>query len=102
VPPLLMWETYHEGPLPQISEGIVISEAAIVATTFKRAEDGDGWIVRCYETLGQETESAFKLPALQREWSAAFRKCEIKTFFVPDDADLAVKEVNFVELAGAE
>jgi alpha-mannosidase len=102
VPPLLMWETYHEGSLPQISEGIVISDAAIVATTFKRAEDGDGWIVRCYETLGQETESAFKLPALQREWSAAFRKCEIKTFFVPDDAGSAVKEVNFVELAETE
>jgi alpha-mannosidase len=98
VPPLLMWETYHEGTLPQYFQGIEVSTDSIVATAFKRAEDGDGWIVRCYETLGQETEATIKLPVLKREWTVTFGKCEIKTFFIPDDSSLAVDEVNFVEL----
>ncbi|MNI21879.1 alpha-mannosidase [compost metagenome] len=102
VPPLLIWETYHEGPLPQYAEGIEISSTSIVATAFKRAEEGKGWIIRCYETLGQQTQSMFKLQALQREWSSTFGKCEIKTFFIPDDSSLAVEEVNFVELADSK
>ncbi|NHN34224.1 alpha-mannosidase [Paenibacillus agricola] len=98
VPPLLMWETYHEGQLPQYFQGIEVSAESVVATAFKRAEDGDGWIVRCYETLGQETEVAIKLPVLKREWKATFGKCEIKTFWIPDDSSLDIAEVNFIEL----
>lgn len=97
VPPVTIWETYHEGALPQQLCGIAISSAQIVATAFKLAEDGDGWIMRCYETSGRPAETAIALPQLDRQWNSAFGKCEIKTFHIPFDAKLPVREVNLVE-----
>ncbi|NOU96098.1 alpha-mannosidase [Paenibacillus sp. LMG 31456] len=98
VPLLQIWETYHTGILPQLAEGIIISSKHVVAAAFKLAESGEGWIVRCYETSGIETEAALELPALKRKWSCQFGKCEIKTFLIPFDPEAAVKEVNFIEI----
>lgn len=98
VPLLQIWETYHKGILPQAAEGIIISSNHVVASAFKPAESGDGWIVRCYETAGRETEAVIALPALKREWSCKFGKCEIKTFLISSDPEAAVKEVNFIEI----
>lgn len=97
VPLLTVWETYHEGVLPQRAQEISISHEAVAATAFKQAEDGAGWIVRCYETAGQEADADIALPSLGRQWSSTFGKCEIKTFYIPSDASQPVKEVNFIE-----
>ena len=80
VKPLGIMETYHEGPLPQVMEGIRIGAENIIASVFKRYEDEDCYILRCYETSGKETKTEIRIPILQREWTAKFGKCEIKTF----------------------
>ena len=92
-----LWETYHEGSMPQRWEGIRITSRHVAATAFKAAEDGDGWILRCYETAGRQTEASIQVPMLDREWNVVFGACEIKTFHLPSDSALPVKEVNFVE-----
>ncbi|QHW33525.1 alpha-mannosidase [Paenibacillus rhizovicinus] len=97
VPPTTVWETYHEGPLSQKLDGLAISSEQIVSTAFKQAEDGDGWILRCYETSGRSAETSIELPLLNRTWSSRFGKCEIKTFHIPFDETLPVREVNLVE-----
>ncbi len=92
-------ETYHEGPLPRSFEGIRISARSVVAVAFKRAEDGDGYIVRCHDSEGRGAECSIDLPMLDRSWKAVFRPFEIKTFLVPDDRAAAVKETGLVELS---
>jgi alpha-mannosidase len=98
VSPVGIMETYHEGPLPQSMEGIRISADHIIAAVFKRSEDNDGYVLRCYETSGKAVKTDIKLPMLQREWSAEFGKCEIKTFLIPDDLSKPVEEKNLLEI----
>jgi alpha-mannosidase len=97
VKPLGIMETYHEGPLPQVMEGIRIGAENIIASVFKRAEDEDGYILRCYETSGKETKTEIRIPILQREWTAKFGKCEIKTFRIPEDPTKGIEEVSLIE-----
>ncbi|MBO7745437.1 alpha-mannosidase [Paenibacillus sp. MWE-103] len=99
VPPVAVWETYHEGPLPQKYEGLKISSEQVICTAFKQAEDGGGWIARGYETAGRPAKAELRVPMLNRSWTADFGKCEIKTFYVPSDAELPVREVQLTEMA---
>ncbi|NLO82394.1 MAG: alpha-mannosidase [Clostridiales bacterium] len=97
IKPVGIMETYHEGPLPQAMEGIRISADNIIATVFKRAENDDGYILRCYETSGVKTRAGISVPILKREWEAEFGQCEIKTFWIPDDSSKEVVERNLLE-----
>jgi alpha-mannosidase len=99
VPPVQIIETYHEGTMPQKSEGIRISASNIIAVVLKKAEDGDGYILRCYETSGMETMAEIEIPMLGRKWKATFGKCEIKTFHVPEIGKGSVSEKNLIELS---
>lgn len=98
VRPQLVTETYHEGPLPSKFRGIEVFPGNIVAAVFKRAEDRGGFILRCYETWGRETTAEIEIPMLKRRWKACFSKCEIKTFFIPDNPDAPVSERNLTEM----
>lgn len=95
--PITIWETYHEGRLPQVYEGIRISAHNVSASVLKRAEEDNGWIVRCHETAGTPTQARIELPPLGREWSASFGANVVKTFLLPDLTGLPVVEVDFVE-----
>ncbi|AZN40126.1 alpha-mannosidase [Paenibacillus albus] len=97
VPPVSIVETYHEGSLPQSFAGIQVSSDQIIATAFKKAEDGDGYILRCYETSGREATTSIAIPMLGRKWDAAFGACEIKTFRIPLSAADEVIENNLIE-----
>ncbi|WP_282942826.1 alpha-mannosidase [Paenibacillus sp. RC67] len=91
-------ETYHEGALPQRYEGISITSDQVLVSAFKKAEAADGYILRCYETSGQAASAMIEIPMLGRTWTAAFGKCEIKTFFVPLDSKQEITETNLLEL----
>ncbi|WP_168735828.1 alpha-mannosidase [Cohnella fermenti] len=97
VPPLALWETYHEGPLPQSAEGIRVSANNVIADVLKQAEDGNGWIVRCHEAAGRATKATIGLPLHDREWNADFGICEVKSFFIPEDRSVPVSEVDLLE-----
>ncbi|MDR1638111.1 MAG: glycosyl hydrolase-related protein, partial [Clostridiales bacterium] len=88
----------HKGTLPQTLEFIRIDARNVIATALKRSEDNDGFILRCYETDGADTQVRIELPLLGRAWDARFGSCEIKTFWIPEDAAGAVEERNLVEM----
>ncbi|NMA96354.1 MAG: alpha-mannosidase, partial [Clostridiales bacterium] len=97
-PPIGLMETYHEGILPRQLETLKISSSNVIATVFKRAEDDNGYVLRCYETSGETTKVDISVPILERNWSARFGPSEIKTFFIPEDISSEVVEKNILEL----
>ncbi|HWG55584.1 MAG TPA: glycoside hydrolase family 38 C-terminal domain-containing protein [Gaiellaceae bacterium] len=92
-PPFALIETFHDGPLPQRRAFASDGGGDVVVTALKEAEDGDGWVVRAYESAGRAATAA--LEVLGRSWSAEFAPHEIKTFLLPADGD--PREVNLLE-----
>lgn len=97
IPPQWVVETFHKGRLGCFYEGILISKDNLIASALKKAEDGGGYILRVYECDGCETQAEISLPALGRTFIADFSPCEIKTFYLPKERDLSVRETNFLE-----
>ena len=52
-PPFALIETFHAGPLPQRASYASDGGGDVVVTAVKRAEDGDAWVVRAYESAGR-------------------------------------------------
>ncbi len=94
-PPVAFLEYNHAGFLPPSKSFMSIDKDNIIATVIKEAETGEGTIIRAYETQGAETEVNINL--FDRSWKTTFSPCEIKSFLVPEDKDIPVKEVNLLE-----
>jgi len=101
-PPFIVYETYHKGIAPRTASIINISRENIIASVFKKAEDSEDYILRCYETAGIKTEVEIGLSITDencKKWTAVFNINEIKTFLIPHDGS-EIKEVNLIELEG--
>jgi alpha-mannosidase len=97
-PAIALAATFHpQGTLPQANSFVQINVENVIASALKKAEEGDGWIVRLYETAGHETRATLQLPFLRRKVGTTFNPCEIKTFFMPADLEKPVQEVNLLE-----
>ena len=94
-PPVAFLEYNHAGFLPPSKSFMSIDKDNIIATVIKEAETGEGTIIRVYETQGAETEVNINL--FDRSWKTTFSPCEIKSFLVPRDKNIPVKEVNLLE-----
>ncbi len=88
-------ETYHKGSLPEVFGGISVSAPNVIASAIKQAEDGDGYILRCYETDGVAVDALIELPLLKASVSASFAPHEIKTLSIKSDG---ITEVNILEI----
>lgn len=99
VHPVPVIETFHKGQNPQKQSYLELESSHVVIGAVKQAEDGDGIIVRAWETKKQSGTAVLKLPFLNREAELHFTPCEIKTVKIPYDASLPVQEVNMLELA---
>lgn len=95
LPPVVIPETHHDGSLPPVYEGVQISCDNVLLQTLKKAEDGNGTILRLYETAGRETTAKILLPDFAAEIEAHFRPQEIKSFRVSADGSLS--EIDFIE-----
>jgi alpha-mannosidase len=96
--PVALFATYHpEGRLPQSDSFVDVQPGSVVVSVLKQAEDGHDLIVRAYETAKTATRAVIRLPHWNREISADFAPCEIKTFRVPRDASKPVTETNLLE-----
>ncbi len=96
-PPVLVCENNHKGFLPPEDSFGSVDADNVDVTAFKRAEDGNGWIVRAYETAGrEETETVLRLPLLAKEIPLRFGKFEIRTLLIPDGEEEA-REVMLTE-----
>jgi len=97
-PPVALFGTFHPGgTLPQAASFLSIDRENVVVSVVKQAEDGNGWIVRAYETAGQAVEAEIDLPAWKRQIHARFGPSEIKTFLIPQDPERPVVETNLLE-----
>lgn len=85
-------DTFHKGTLPREYSGIEVSKENIVITALKKHEDGEGWVLRCYETEDRETEVEISL--FGTKWKSTFAHSQVKTFIV-DGGN--VTETDFIE-----
>ncbi len=93
-PAFALIETFHEGPLPQHASFAADGEGDVVVTVVKGAEEGEGVVVRAYESSGRDARAT--LTVLDRTFGAQFGAHEIKTFFLPRDGEPV--EVDLLEL----
>jgi alpha-mannosidase len=97
-PPITLFATFHpDGRLPQSDSFIRVEPESVMVTVLKQAEDGDGFILRVFETTGAATRTRIDLPKLGRVIEADFGPNEIKTFLLPRDASSPVTEMNLLE-----
>jgi alpha-mannosidase len=85
-PPFALIETYHDGSLPQRKSFADDGGGDVVVTALKRAEDGDGVVVRAVETAGRGGRAS--LEVLGRTIEADFGAHEIKTVVDGRETDL--------------
>jgi len=94
-PCLVTTESYHEGPFPQSAQSVQISAPNVLLSALKLAEKENGWVLRCYEADGFETEVEIKL--FQAAIPTRFRPYEIKTFLIESLEKARWREVDFLE-----
>ena len=97
-PPVALFATFHpQGKLPQSASFLSVDPQNVMVTVLKEAEDGDGLILRAYETWGAAAHACIELPMLARTIEADFGPAEIKTFHIPHDPLKPVTERNLLE-----
>ncbi len=90
--------TFHpNGGLPQSDSFITVEPESILVSVIKPAEDGQGFILRAFETSKQPAQAVIELPAWKRTIRASFNPCEIKTFLIPLNLEKPVVETNLIE-----
>jgi len=94
-PGFAMFESFHAGPLPAQESFADDGGGSFVVTVVKGAEDGDGYVVRGYETAGRDTDVSVTL--FDRAFELAVGANEIATVRVPRDRDAPVRETNLLE-----
>lgn len=88
-------ESYHNGVLPQRDSFIHIVQDNIIVSAIKRSEEDDGYIIRAYETSGQETVAEINIKLFDKKLKLIFTSYEIKTVKLYDNG--IINEVNLIE-----
>ena len=79
-------DTWHEGSLPNDSLGsLSISAPNVIVSAIKRSEDGNGTILRVYETNGITTDFTASGHALPCTLSAQIEANSVQTWYCADD-----------------
>lgn len=93
--------TFHpQGTLPQVNSFLQVEAENVIVNVLKKSEDGEGWVLRAYETDKCQTETMIHLLFLGRTIQVHFEPCEIKTFYIPEQSALPVRETNLLEWLG--
>ncbi|SDO39114.1 alpha-mannosidase [Paenibacillus sp. yr247] len=95
--PIAVIESFHEGELSQTDSFVNVNRDNIIVSAIKKAEDNKDLILRVYETNKSATSAMIELPRWNRVIMADFKPCEIKTFRVPQNPELPIKETNMLE-----
>ncbi len=86
-------ENHHNGCLPISYQGIAISQENIVLSAFKKAEDGEGYVLRAYECAGKAVSCEIDCKKLG-VYTVDFTPYEAKTLRIQNGK---IKEVLFTE-----
>ena len=91
-PPVAVQETFHKGSLPTHFSGMSVSAENVSVTALKQHRDGDGTVLRLYETDGKDTDVTVRLFDLS--FSCHLPHDAVKTLLVRGDT---VTEIDFLE-----
>ncbi len=91
-PPVAIVETFHSGKLKESYSGVSVKDSNIVITSIKEQEDGNGYILRCYESGGIDTHTHITL--FDKSFDAYIPHNAIKTFCINDGN---IEETDFIE-----
>jgi alpha-mannosidase len=94
-PPFALLESFHDGPLPADASFADDGGGSVVATVLKGSEDGDGYVLRAFESAGRDTTAT--VTVFGRAVELALRPGEIKTVHIPGDATQPVRETDLLE-----
>lgn len=83
---------FHGGELAEEMSCIACDAEDVIVTAVKKAEDDDGYVLRFYESEGQDGNATVKL--FDNRIDTAIGHNEIKTFKITDQG---TKEVNLIE-----
>ena len=97
VRPTVIVDYAHEGALPSSKAFVEINKENVIASVLKKHEDSEDMVIRCVETEGKTTTATIKLSLPNKEWTAKFKPCEIKTFIVPKKKEAKVTETDMLE-----
>jgi alpha-mannosidase len=85
------------GSLPPEAFCGTCDKPGVAISALKRAEDGNGLIVRAWETAGRRTTARLLFRRWERDIEATFGPFEIRSYLLPDDPACPVREVNLLE-----
>jgi len=89
-------EPSHAGSFPAVQSFASFDAENILIETVKRAEIGEGYILRAVETHGISTQATLSfLGSVLAE--TAFRPCELKTWRIEKETDWAAVETDLLE-----
>ena len=96
MPPFMLPENNHSGTLPLSLCGMKISADNVIVGAWKQAEDGNGMILRVYETDGIETPVTIEGKLLEIPLNATIKPFSIQTYYLKNGAS-DWKEVMLTE-----
>ncbi|MGB8197067.1 MAG: glycoside hydrolase family 38 C-terminal domain-containing protein [Acidimicrobiales bacterium] len=98
-PVTVIAETYHDGTLPGRGAFLEIDPPdCAVVRSIKRAESGDGVVLRLVEPVGNTVSVRLSGTLLQRAVAVNLAPYEVMTLLVPDDLDQEARRVTLAEL----
>lgn len=93
--PVVVREDYrHPGKLLPTQGFACVSNPAVILTVVKQAEDGNGVVIRCYESSGRDIKDPVKITLFGQTFTARFGANEIKTFRIAGDD---IQETDLLE-----
>ena len=92
--PRAVLETFHKGELETEFSGIRVHDKNVLVTAFKKAEDGNGYILRAYEAEGKETRTDIEIGLLNKKFEVEFEPFEVKTYRITENT---FQETSLIE-----
>ena len=78
-------ENHHAGYLPLVCEGMRVDKENIVVSAYKRAEDGDGIVVRMYEAYKERKTVTLSIPNAKSVVLCDLNENEIETMHLENN-----------------
>ncbi|MBN1351201.1 alpha-mannosidase [candidate division KSB1 bacterium] len=97
-PPYVLIDYAHAGYLPRKASFLEIEPQNVIATVFKKAEEGDVYILRCYEVEGKETTVSVRFKYNKLDAQFKIQPYQIRTMQLKlADDSVILSESNALE-----
>jgi alpha-mannosidase len=91
-------DTWHRGDLGAEASAIEVEGDSVIVPVVKRAEAGSGTVLRVWEVSGRRSRAEVTVPTSGRSWVGELTPHQVRTLFLSDNPERAVREVDVPEL----